>query len=168
MEFKTFLAGMDYPTGKITHAGTGMGKILYSRAYMGNPMGRFFLMGTGMESYYPTGMYLLPSLGMDEVAYAECRSPTFFIDHACMQCGWSHERSGWACSHVRMVYGCRRFETGGSLGQRVKCRRVPQPRWVGARRSAKGGKRRPERERERGGNPAAFVFVPRPGRVRLQ
>jgi hypothetical protein len=44
---------------------------------------------------------------------------------------------------------CRRFETGGSLGRRVKCRRVPQPRWVGARRSAKGGKRQPERERER-------------------
>jgi hypothetical protein len=61
---------------------------------------------------------------------------------------------------------CRRFETGGSLGRRVKCRRVPQPRWVGARRSAKGGKRRPERER--GGNPTTFVFVPRPGRVRLQ
>jgi hypothetical protein len=58
---------------------------------------------------------------------------------------------------------CRRFETGGSLGRRVNCRRVPQPRWVGARRSAKGGRSR----RERGGNPAAFVFVPRPGRVRL-
>jgi hypothetical protein len=61
---------------------------------------------------------------------------------------------------------CRRFKTGGSLGRRVKCHCVPQPRWVGARRSAKGGKRRPERER--GGNPAAFVFVPHPGRVRLQ
>jgi hypothetical protein len=59
---------------------------------------------------------------------------------------------------------CRRFETGGSLGRRVKCRRVPQPRWVGARRSAKGGKE----TSVRGGNPAAFVFVPRPGRVRLQ
>jgi hypothetical protein len=34
---------------------------------------------------------------------------------------------------------CRRFETGGSLDRRAKCRRVPQPRWVGARRSAKGG-----------------------------
>jgi hypothetical protein len=44
---------------------------------------------------------------------------------------------------------CRRFETGGSLGRRVKCRRVPQPRWVDARRSAKGGKgSRSERERE--------------------
>jgi hypothetical protein len=59
---------------------------------------------------------------------------------------------------------CRRFETGGSLDRRVNCRRVPQPRWVGTRRSAKRGDSR----RERGGNPAAFVFVPRPGRVRLQ
>jgi hypothetical protein len=59
---------------------------------------------------------------------------------------------------------CRRFETEGSLGRRVKCRRVPQLRWVGARRSAKGGKE----TGVRGGNPAAFVFVPRPGRVRLQ
>jgi hypothetical protein len=63
---------------------------------------------------------------------------------------------------------CRRFETGGSLGRRVKCRRVPQPRWVGARPSAKGGSEVAGDGRERGGNPAAFVFVPRPGRVRLQ
>jgi hypothetical protein len=35
---------------------------------------------------------------------------------------------------------CRRFETGGSLSRRVKCRRVPQPRWVSARPSAKGGR----------------------------
>jgi hypothetical protein len=62
---------------------------------------------------------------------------------------------------------CRHFETGGSLGRRVKCRRVPQPRWVGARRSAKG-EERVAGAREGGGNPTAFVFVPRPGRVRLQ
>jgi hypothetical protein len=31
---------------------------------------------------------------------------------------------------------------GGSLDRRVNCRRVPQLRWVGARRSAKGGKAR--------------------------
>jgi hypothetical protein len=37
---------------------------------------------------------------------------------------------------------CRRFDPGGSLDRRVNCRRVPQPRWVGARRSAKGGERR--------------------------
>jgi hypothetical protein len=57
---------------------------------------------------------------------------------------------------------CRRFETGGSLGRRVNCRRVPRPRWVSARRSVKG------ETGVRGGNPAAFVFVPRPGRVRLK
>jgi hypothetical protein len=34
---------------------------------------------------------------------------------------------------------CRRFDPGGSLDQRVNCRRVSQPRWVGARRSTKGG-----------------------------
>jgi hypothetical protein len=39
---------------------------------------------------------------------------------------------------------CRRFEPGGSLDRRVNCRRVPQPRWVGARRSAKGGRSRRE------------------------
>jgi hypothetical protein len=33
---------------------------------------------------------------------------------------------------------CRRFDPGGSLDQRVNCRRVSQPRWVSARRSTKG------------------------------
>jgi hypothetical protein len=53
---------------------------------------------------------------------------------------------------------------GGSLDRRVNCRRVSQPRWVGARRSTKGG----NKETGVKGKPAAFVFVPRPGRVRLQ
>jgi hypothetical protein len=44
---------------------------------------------------------------------------------------------------------CRRFETRGSLDQRVNCRHVPQPRWVGARRSAKGGGSRRGDGRER-------------------
>jgi hypothetical protein len=35
---------------------------------------------------------------------------------------------------------CRRFEPGRSLDRRVNCRRVPQSRWVGARRSAKGAR----------------------------
>jgi hypothetical protein len=39
---------------------------------------------------------------------------------------------------------CRRFKPGRSLGRRVNYRRVPQPRWVGARRSAKGGRSRRE------------------------
>jgi hypothetical protein len=37
---------------------------------------------------------------------------------------------------------CRRFDPGGSLDRRVNCRRVSQPRWVGARRSTKGGRNR--------------------------
>jgi hypothetical protein len=52
------------------------------------------------------------------------------------------------CTGQCPVAHCRCFETGGSLGRRVKCRRVPQPRWVGARRSAKGEEgSRSERER---------------------
>jgi hypothetical protein len=62
LEFKTFLSGTGYLMVKITRAGTIMSKILYPRSYMGNPTGRIFLMGTGMEWYYPTGMYPLPSL----------------------------------------------------------------------------------------------------------
>jgi hypothetical protein len=37
-------------------------------------------------------------------------------------------------------YLCRHFDPGGSLDRRVNCRCVSQPRWVGARRSTKGGK----------------------------
>jgi hypothetical protein len=59
---------------------------------------------------------------------------------------------------------CRRFDPEGSLDRRVNCRRVSQPRWVGARRSTKGG----NKETGVKGKPAAFVFVLRPGRVRLQ
>jgi hypothetical protein len=35
---------------------------------------------------------------------------------------------------------CRRFDPGGSLDRRINCRRVSQPRWVGARQSTKGEK----------------------------
>jgi hypothetical protein len=50
-----------------------------------------------------------------------------------------------------------------------ECRRVPQPRWVEREGEREGGRSEAaEDRRERGGNPAAFVFVPRPGRVRLQ
>jgi hypothetical protein len=45
----------------------------------------------------------------------------------------------------------RRFDPGGSMDRRVNCRLVSQPRWVGTRRSTKGG-----RDRQKG-NPAASV-----------
>jgi hypothetical protein len=63
---------------------------------------------------------------------------------------------------------CRRSETGGVPGPTSE---------MSPRALAQMGRRKAERERgkkaagdgrERGGNPAAFVFIPRPGRVRLQ
>jgi hypothetical protein len=45
---------------------------------------------------------------------------------------------------------CRRFDPGGSLDQRVNCRCVSQPRWVGARWDTKGENIK--------GEPAAFVL----------
>jgi hypothetical protein len=54
---------------------------------------------------------------------------------------------------------CRRFDPERSLDRRVNCRRVSQPRWVGARRSTKGGKETGER-----GNPRPSCCpVPRSG-----
>jgi hypothetical protein len=63
---------------------------------------------------------------------------------------------------------CRRFENGGSLSRRVNVAACPSPDGSSAWASAKGGIEVAGDGRERGGNPAAFVFVPRPGRVRLQ
>jgi hypothetical protein len=71
-------------------------------------------------------------------------------------------------SYITGHHHCRHFETGGSLSRRVSVPRAPAQ--MGR---ARGRARRGESEvagdgRERGGNPAAFVFVPCPGRVRLQ
>ena len=63
---------------------------------------------------------------------------------------------------------CRRFETRGSLGRRVNVAACPSPDGSSARANAKGESEAAGDRRERGGNPASFVFVPRPGRVRLQ
>ena len=64
LEFKTFLAGTGYPTGKKTRAGTGMGKVLYPRVYMGNPTGRNFFDGYGYGMVLPDGYVpvAIPSL----------------------------------------------------------------------------------------------------------
>jgi hypothetical protein len=56
---------------------------------------------------------------------------------------------------------CRRFDPGGSLDRRVNCHRVPQPRWVGARRSTKGGRKQAK------GETRGLRVALRPGRVRL-
>jgi hypothetical protein len=58
---------------------------------------------------------------------------------------------------------------GGPSGRRVSVAACPSPDGSSARASTKGGRSEAAGDRrERGGNPAAFVFVPRPGRVRLQ
>jgi hypothetical protein len=54
---------------------------------------------------------------------------------------------------------CRRFDPGGSLGQRVNCRCVSQPRWVGVRWNTRGKTIRGNRD---------LCVVLRPGRMRLQ
>jgi hypothetical protein len=60
----------------------------------------------------------------------------------------------------RANYRC--FDPGGSLDRRVNCRRVSQPRWVGVRRSTKGG------EKQEKGETRGLRVALRPGQVRLQ
>jgi hypothetical protein len=57
---------------------------------------------------------------------------------------------------------CRRFDPGGSLDRRVNCRRVSQPRWVGVRRSTKGG-----RNRQRGNSRPSCCPAPRSGALAI-
>jgi hypothetical protein len=66
--------------------------------------------------------------------------------------------------HFLLLQFYRRFEPGESLDRRVNYRHVPQPRWVGARRSTKGG--RSQRETGvRGGipRPSCLSRAPRSG-----
>jgi hypothetical protein len=73
----------------------------------------------------------------------------------------------------------RQFHKGGQFNlSAFRDRGVPKPTSeMSPHAPAQMGRREAEHEggsevagdgRERGGNPAAFVFVPRPGRVRLQ
>jgi hypothetical protein len=57
---------------------------------------------------------------------------------------------------------------GGVPKPTSECAACPSPDGSSTWASAKGGSEVAGVGRERGGNPAAFVFVPRPGRVRLQ
>jgi hypothetical protein len=62
---------------------------------------------------------------------------------------------------------CRRFEPGGVPGPTSKL--SPRaPAQMGWRETEREGGRKPEGDRRKKGKPAAFVFVPRPGRVPLQ
>jgi hypothetical protein len=61
---------------------------------------------------------------------------------------------------------CRCFEPGGSLDRRVIWPRAPAQ--MGRRETEREGGKKPEGDGHERWNPAAFVFVPHPGRVRLQ
>jgi hypothetical protein len=92
-----------------------------------------------------------------------CRLLLLFF--RCFECNGLHLRCGGGALHqvdnMFGVFDCRCFDPGGSLDRRVNCRRVSQPRWVGARRSTKGG------ETAKGETRGLRVAL-RPGRVRLQ
>jgi hypothetical protein len=76
-------------------------------------------------------------------------------------------RQGAPASSVP-IRGCRRFETGGVPGPTSEM--SPRaPAQMGQREAEReGGRKVAGDRRERDGIPATFVFVPRPGRVRLQ
>jgi hypothetical protein len=78
------------------------------------------------------------------------------------------KRAEETAEHTRRIGICRRSETGGSLSRRVNVAACPSPDGSTRGRARRGGSEVAGDGRERGGNPAAFVFVPRPGRVRLQ
>jgi hypothetical protein len=80
--------------------------------------------------------------------------------------GWLS--NAYCKSTLNNQYICRRFETGGSLSRRVSVPRAPAQMGRARGRARRGESEVAEDGRERGGNPAAFVFVPRPGRVLLQ
>jgi hypothetical protein len=62
---------------------------------------------------------------------------------------------------------CRRFETQGVPGPTSKLS-SRAPAQMGRRETEREGGRKPEGDGRERWNPADFVFVPRPGRVRLQ
>jgi hypothetical protein len=75
-------------------------------------------------------------------------------------------RTGTLQKHTSTLLSA--FRDGGVPKPTSECRRVPQPRWIECEAEREGGSEAAGDRRERGGNPTAFVFVPRPGRVRLQ
>jgi hypothetical protein len=86
------------------------------------------------------GQMVGPSTTVPERSASRLSLSPFGICHT--QPGLQGTKSGAShtCAKEDNIYNnCRRFDPGGSLDRRVNCRRVSQPRWVGARRSTKGG-----------------------------
>jgi hypothetical protein len=81
---------------------------------------------------------------------------------ASMLACWESER------RVHLARQLSAFRDQGVPKPTSECAACPSPDGSSAWASAKGGSEVAGDGHERGGNPAAFVFVPRPGRVRLQ
>jgi hypothetical protein len=83
-------------------------------------------------------------------------------------------RSWWWCCVASADLGLEgtrilsAFRDRGVPKPTSECTACPSPDGSSEWESAKGEGEVAGDGRERGGNPAAFVFVPRPGRVRLQ
>jgi hypothetical protein len=76
---------------------------------------------------------------------------------------------GNKCTYLNTNMGAVGVSRPGVPKPTSECAACPSPDGSSAWASAKGGRGEVAGVgRERGGNPAAFVFVPRPGRVRLQ
>jgi hypothetical protein len=78
------------------------------------------------------------------------------------------QESGWFSLSDRLSAGVSAFRDRGvhGLTSEMSSRAPAQMGWREAERE--GGRKVAENGRERGGNPATFLFVPRPGWVRLQ
>jgi hypothetical protein len=70
------------------------------------------------------------------------------------------------CAHAHTRLSA--FRDRGVPKPTSECAACPSSDGSSAWASAKGGSEVAGDGRERGGNPTTFVFVPRPGRVRLQ
>jgi hypothetical protein len=88
---------------------------------------------------------------------------------------WEWQNTEWGSLPLTVLIGsrdveqgCRRFETGGVPGPTSEnVAACPSPDGS-ARDGARRGEGKAAGAREGGGNPAAFVFFSRPGRMRLQ
>jgi hypothetical protein len=129
---------------------------------------------TNLNKAFPKVPYPLPRIDQIVDSTAGCETLSFLDAYSGYHQIRMKESDQLAISFIT-PFGMYCYVTvgvsrpGGPSGRRVSVTACPSPDGSSARASAKGGRSEAAGDRrERGGNPAAFVFVPRPGRVRLQ